>query len=98
MALGAVREDERDGYPRHLETFAERHRARLQEMLRAYGPGSTPASHGRYTLVGQPESLIICERMETAPFRLRSQWNKALDNVLLDDLEYAWGPRTRLSR
>ncbi|MFD9271474.1 hypothetical protein ACFWB1_34685 [Streptomyces goshikiensis] len=49
-------------------------------------------------LAAQPESLIICERMESAPFLLRSRWGKALEAVLLDDLEVAWGPRTRLSR
>ncbi|MFI8769545.1 hypothetical protein ACIGN6_32200 [Streptomyces sp. NPDC053792] len=97
-ALGAVREDERAGYPERLEAFAEQHRARLEELLRAYGPGSAPASHGRYMLAGQPESLIVCERMEAVPFLLRSRWDEALEAVLLDDLEFAWGPRTRLSR
>lgn len=98
VALSAVREDERAGYAQRLEEFAEQHRERLEELLRAYGPGSTPASHGRYMLAGQPESLIVCERMEAAPFLLRSRWDKALEAALLDDLEFAWGPRTRLSR
>jgi hypothetical protein len=70
-----VHEDERAGHVERLEAFAEQHHESLEEMPRAYGPGSTPASHGRYLLVGQPESLIICERMETAPFLLRSRWN-----------------------
>ncbi|MGW0647326.1 hypothetical protein ACWD4T_00735 [Streptomyces umbrinus] len=98
VALSAVREDERADYVRRLETFADRHRERLEEMLRAYGPGSTPASHGRYMLVGQPESLTICERMETAPFHLRASWDGELEDILLDDLEFVWGPRIRLSR
>ncbi|MET9324081.1 hypothetical protein ABZX75_28520 [Streptomyces sp. NPDC003038] len=98
VALGAVREDERAGYVERLEAFVEQHRARLEALLRAYGPGSAPASHGRYMLAGQPESLIICERMEAVPFLLRSRWDNALEAVLLDDLEFAWGPRTRLSR
>ncbi|MFJ2616104.1 MULTISPECIES: hypothetical protein [unclassified Streptomyces] len=58
MALSAVREDERDGYMQRLEAFAEQHSERFQELLCAYGPGSAPAEHGRYALVGQPESLI----------------------------------------
>ncbi|MFD5935702.1 hypothetical protein [Streptomyces sp. NPDC060333] len=98
VALSAVREDERAGYVERLQAFAEQHRARLEELLRSYGPGSRPAEHGRYMLAGQPESLIVCERMETAPFLLRGRWQKALETVLLDDLEFAWGPRTRLSR
>ncbi|MET9568461.1 hypothetical protein ABZY34_04830 [Streptomyces virginiae] len=98
VALSAVRKDERAGYVQRLEAFADRHRGRLQELLRAYGPDSKPASHGRYMMASQPESLIICERMDTAPFLLPSRWDKALETVLLDDLEFAWGPATRLSR
>ena len=98
VALSAVREDERAGYVQRLEAFTERFRGRLEELLRAYGPGSAPAAHGRYMLVGQPESLIICERMESAPFLLRGRWKEELEHVLLDDLEFAWGPRTRLNR
>ncbi|MFF8786675.1 hypothetical protein [Streptomyces sp. NPDC015125] len=98
VALSAVRDKEREGYTERLETFVKQHRARLEELLRAYGPGSKPASHGRYALVGQPETLAILERMETNPFGLRAQWEKELETVLLDDLEFAWGPRIRLSR
>ncbi|WP_434598012.1 hypothetical protein [Streptomyces sp. A5-4] len=98
VALSAVRRNERDGYAQRLEAFAEQHREHLAELLRAYGPGSRPASRGRYALIGQPETLIICERMEAAPFLLRSRWEKELEDVLLDDLEFVWGPRIRLSR
>ncbi|MCX5205978.1 hypothetical protein OG897_31730 [Streptomyces sp. NBC_00237] len=76
----------------------EQHRARLEEMLRAYGRGSTPASHGRYALIGQPETLVILEQMETNPFALRGRWDEEEEGVLLDDLAYGWGPRIRLSR
>ncbi|WP_328335730.1 MULTISPECIES: hypothetical protein [unclassified Streptomyces] len=98
VALSTVRTEERDGYIERLEAFVEQHRARLEELLRAYGPGSRPASHGRYALVGQPETLVILERMETKPFALRSHWEKKLEDALLDDLEFAWGPRIRHSR
>ncbi|MFF7342052.1 hypothetical protein ACFZAT_32710 [Streptomyces sp. NPDC008163] len=97
-ALSAVANDERAGYIERLEAFVEDHRARLEELLRAYGPGSRPASHGRYALVGQPETLVILERMEAAPFLLRGRWEEELETVFLDDLEFAWGPRIRLSR
>ncbi|MBV7674089.1 hypothetical protein STHAL_32090 [Streptomyces halstedii] len=98
VALSAVRPEECDGYIERLEAFVERHRARLEKMLSTYGPGSRPASHGRYALIGQPETLVILERMETAPFLLRSRWEEELEIVFLDDLEFVWGPRTRLSR
>lgn len=74
------------------------HRARLEEMLRTHGQGSRPASHGRYALIRQPETLVILERMETGPFLLRGQWEKELETVFLGDLEFVRGPRVRLSR
>ncbi|MEG8281010.1 hypothetical protein [Streptomyces sp. AHA2] len=98
VALSAVGDEERAGYIERLEAFVKKHRDRLEELLRAYGPGSTPASHGRYALVGQPETLVILERMEAAPFLLRGRWEEELETVFLDDLEFAWGPRIRLSR
>ncbi|MEU4173372.1 hypothetical protein AB0F46_41940 [Streptomyces sp. NPDC026665] len=98
VGLSAVGNEERAGYIARLEAFVEEHRARLEELLCAYGPGSTPASHGRYALVGQPETLVILERMETCPLALRSRWEQELETVFLDDLEFAWGPRICLSR
>ncbi|MFD8727800.1 hypothetical protein [Streptomyces sp. NPDC059611] len=97
-ALSAVRPEEYDGYAGRLEEFAQQHRARLEDLLRAYGPGSTPASHGRYALIGQPETLVILERMETAPLLLRGTWEDREEDIFLDDLEFAWGPSVRLSR
>ncbi|MFB8020793.1 hypothetical protein ACFC36_19735 [Streptomyces rubiginosohelvolus] len=97
-ALSAVRPEEHAGYTERLEAFAQQHRERLEQLLRAYGPGSTPASHGRYALIGQPETLVILERMETAPLLLRGTWDDEEEDVFLDDLEFAWGPRIRLSR
>ncbi|MEU3466221.1 hypothetical protein ABZ721_40610 [Streptomyces sp. NPDC006733] len=93
-----MRPEEHVGYTERLEAFAKEHRVRLEELLRAYGPGSRPAAHGRYALIGQPETLVILERMETHPFALRGRWEKEEEIVLLDDLEFAWGPRLRLSR
>ncbi|MGW5498766.1 hypothetical protein [Streptomyces olivaceoviridis] len=93
-----MRTEERQGYIERLEAFVQQHRARLEELLRAYGQGSRPASRGRYALIEQPETLVTLERMETNPFGLRSQWEKEMEDVLLDDLEYAWGPPIRLSR
>ncbi|MFB7032199.1 MULTISPECIES: hypothetical protein [unclassified Streptomyces] len=99
VALEAVRDHERDGYAQRLQEFAAQHRGRLEEMVRSYGPDSALAEYGRYFLVGQPEALLIIERMENAPFLMRSRWEKAgEDGVLLDDLELAWGPPIRLSR
>ncbi|MFC8494146.1 hypothetical protein ACFUJU_25825 [Streptomyces sp. NPDC057235] len=86
------------GYIERLAAFVEEHRARLEELLRAYGPGSAPAAYGRYALIGQPETLIILERVETGPMLLRGLWKKELETVFHDDLESTWGPRLYLSR
>ncbi|MFJ5851161.1 hypothetical protein [Streptomyces sp. NPDC092903] len=98
VALSAVGPEEREGYIERLEAFVGQHRARLEEMLRTHGPGNKPASRGRYALIGQPETLVIVERMESAPFLLRGQWEEKEEIVFLDDLEFVWGPRIRLSR
>ncbi|MEU2441766.1 hypothetical protein ABZ595_37135 [Streptomyces rubradiris] len=61
VPLSAMRSEEREGYIERLQAFVEQHRTRLEELLRAYGPDSRPASHDRYALVGQPETLVILE-------------------------------------
>ncbi|MET9931164.1 MULTISPECIES: hypothetical protein [unclassified Streptomyces] len=68
---------------------AEEQHAHPEELLRAYGPGSASAAHGRYALIGQPETLVILERMETTPSLLRDRWEEKLETVFLDDLESA---------
>ncbi|MFJ4343584.1 hypothetical protein [Streptomyces sp. NPDC088915] len=47
VALGAVREGEREGYAQRLQEFAEQYRGRLEWMLRGYGPGSALAVRSR---------------------------------------------------
>ncbi|ROQ59133.1 hypothetical protein EDD93_6515 [Streptomyces sp. 840.1] len=84
VALSAVANKERAGHIERPETFVEEHRARLEELLRAYGPGGRPTSHGRYALVGQAETLVVLERMEAVPFLLRGRWEEELDTVFLE--------------
>lgn len=97
MALRAVREDERDGYVQRLEAFADQHRERLEELLRAYGPGSAPAEHGRYAL-GRPARES--DHLRTAGERpiLDAMWEDELKDILLDDLAFAWCARHRPRR
>lgn len=84
-ARGRVVRKRVTGHQKRLNTEAEVHSA--------YGPGSAPAAHGRYALVGQPETLVVCERMETARLLLYGLWEGELEDTLLDDLAYAWGAR-----
>ncbi|MDJ0466980.1 hypothetical protein [Streptomyces sp. H27-C3] len=46
----------------------------------------------------QPESLVICERLESAPLLLDGIWEGELEDVLLKDLAFAWGSRFRPGR
>lgn len=56
-----------------LEKSVDAALVRAPAPLRTLGPGSKPASHGRYALIGQPETLAILERTESAPFLMRGQ-------------------------
>ncbi|WUH88676.1 hypothetical protein OG900_38910 [Streptomyces sp. NBC_00433] len=47
--------------------------------MRVYGPGSAPATYGRYALVGQPEGLVVYERMENARQLLYGLWDGELE-------------------
>ncbi|MFF3624942.1 hypothetical protein [Streptomyces sp. NPDC002467] len=47
-------------------------------------------------MAGQLDTLILLERMETNPFGLRGQGENELETALLDDLEFARGPRIHL--
>ncbi|MFJ6575390.1 hypothetical protein ACIQMY_05425 [Streptomyces sp. NPDC091368] len=53
-----------------MRAFVEEHRDRLEELPRAYG-----GSHRRSSLIGQPATLVVLERMETAAL-LRGPWKK----------------------
>ncbi|GAA2923091.1 hypothetical protein GCM10010446_04040 [Streptomyces enissocaesilis] len=57
--------------------------------MRAYGPGSRPASHSWYAFTGQPKTLVILEQMETNTSGPRGQWEKELETILPDDLDFA---------
>ncbi|MER5914996.1 hypothetical protein ABT124_32170 [Streptomyces sp. NPDC001982] len=83
-------EDETN-YPDKLAQFAERHRDRLQDAYRDYGPTSEHfLTHGRYVLASQPESLIIFERLSAAKMLLRGIWKDQLSYTLLSDMAEIW--------
>ncbi|MFD5734614.1 hypothetical protein ACFWIY_17530 [Streptomyces sioyaensis] len=98
MVLATVRVEEQDGHVRRLEEFAERHLGRLEEILRRYGPGTAPAECGRFALVGQPESLVICERLESAPMSLQGLWDGELETPCWTTWPWACGSRHLLGR
>jgi ppGpp synthetase/RelA/SpoT-type nucleotidyltranferase len=75
-----------------LPEFSDTHQAHLRKVYRQYGASSEFASHGKYILAGQPESIVIFELFECQRHALRQAWEEAdLPDSLLDDLADVWG-------
>ncbi|MFK0259047.1 hypothetical protein [Streptomyces sp. NPDC090445] len=90
--LGTLTTRQRTGYAGQLTRFADAHRARLERMYAEYGPGSTIAIHGRYSLLHSPTSIAVLERLLTAATALREEWDAAeLPPAWLEGLTTAWG-------
>ncbi|WP_199550274.1 hypothetical protein [Streptomyces sp. N35] len=90
--------DNTAAYGSQLAEFTEHFHARLERNLADYGPTSAHAlkhgRYGRYRLAGQPESLIVFERLSQvrSRFRLRSAWNDSeLPETMLTDMGQIWG-------
>ncbi|MFF8848242.1 hypothetical protein ACF08N_37215 [Streptomyces sp. NPDC015127] len=90
--LGTMNSRQRAAYAGRLAEFASDNRVRLERLYEQYGPGSTIAIHGRYTLIHSPTSLAVLERLATAPSALREEWDAAeLPPAWLQGLTTAWG-------
>ncbi|WP_404962473.1 hypothetical protein [Streptomyces sp. 147326] len=89
--LGTMSPRQRAGYAGRLTEFAAAHRARLERMFAAYGPGSAITLHGRFSLLHSTTSIAVLERLVAAPQELRDEWDAAaLPPAWLDGLTTAW--------
>ncbi|MGW0395314.1 hypothetical protein ACWDYJ_31430 [Streptomyces sp. NPDC003042] len=89
--LGTMSPRQRAGYTGRLTEFATAHRARLERLFAAYGPGSATTVHGRYSLLHSATSIAVLERLAAAPQELREEWDAAeLPPAWLDGLTTAW--------
>ncbi|WP_370410080.1 hypothetical protein [Streptomyces fradiae] len=89
--LGTMTARQRAAYAGRLTRFAEDGRERVARMYAEYGPGSTIAIHGRYSLLHSPTSIAVLERLLTTPEELRVEWDAAeLPPAWLDGLTRAW--------
>lgn len=89
--LGTMTSRQRAGYAGRLAEFASAHRVRLERLYAEYGPGSTIAIHGRYSLLHSPTSIAVLERLAAAPSALREEWDAAeLPPAWLEGLKTAW--------
>ena len=80
-----------DDYHDALGTFARDNDAKLRDVYEQYGPLSAAHQAGSYVLVGQPESVVVFERLTHAPEALRDAWDDALPADLLDEAASVWG-------
>lgn len=91
VVLKCVSVDEQGGYVRRLEAFAETSRERLVKLYSRYGPGGAFADESHCYLTHQPESVVICERLDTVPMWLDGVWNDEIDaELVLDRFAKYW--------
>ncbi|WP_019061499.1 hypothetical protein [Streptomyces prunicolor] len=91
LVLATMAEEETAGYPERLALFAEQQGERLRQVYREFGPGSPLAGHGRYTLVGEPVSVALFERLDAVPQLLLGTLQGELPEVWVADVASAWG-------
>jgi hypothetical protein len=90
VVLTAVGAEEQAGYVARLEDFAARNRDRLAELYRKYGPGGDLAALDLSGLTDQPESLVICERLDAGPLWLEGVWEGELEESMLERFARLW--------
>lgn len=90
VALLSVSAEDQAGYPQQLEIFAEQNRDRLTALYRKYGPGGRLTELDRSGLAQQPESVVLCERIDTSPLWLEGVWDGELDESLLERFGSIW--------
>lgn len=90
VALGAMRQSEAGGYVEWLEEFVQANRVRFERLYRVYGHGGLYPD-GVYDLAAWPESVVLCERIESVPMWLDGLWDAADYSALrLERLSEAW--------
>jgi len=69
-----------------LDDFVEHNREKLEEIFRDYAEDERCNP-----LLFQPETLLVFERLDKDPFRLKEVWARALPLELLESLAAIWG-------
>jgi hypothetical protein len=90
VVLTAVAAEDQAGYAAQLEDFAACNRDRLTELYRKYGPGGELAVLERSGLIDQPESIVICERLDAAPMWLQGAWDGETEELMLERSTELW--------
>ncbi len=82
---------DRDAFPDRLHEFAQTNAARLTRMYEEYGAESEIGKQGLYPLVGQPESVVLLQRLSEKPALTHELWAQHLPEGLLTDVQDAYG-------
>lgn len=91
VVLKSVSAEEQESYVTQLEAFAEANRERLGQLYGKYGPGGKFGDESRCYLTHQPESVVVCERLDTVPMWLTSVWNNEIDaETVLERFTHLW--------
>ncbi|SKK33446.1 Uncharacterised protein [Mycobacteroides abscessus subsp. abscessus] len=79
--------------PAALSAFVSEHRPQILSALRDYGPGSALFETGAfaYSLFGQPECLIIWERIHAVPLALTATVRGSEIEPAVETLAAVWG-------
>ncbi len=79
--------------PASLSTFVSKYRSQILAALREYGPGSALFETGAfaYSLFGQPECLILWERIHTARLALTATVRGSEIAPAVETLADVWG-------
>lgn len=80
-----------EAYQMRLAEFAALNDDKLRGVYEQYGPSSAAHLAGHYLILGQPESVVVFERLAAAPEALRAAWDDALPATLLDEAASVWG-------
>jgi hypothetical protein len=66
-------------------------RERLVQLYGKYGPGGKFTDESHCYLTHQPESVVVCERLDSVPMWLEAVWNDELDaEVTLERFTKHW--------
>jgi hypothetical protein len=78
--------EELEGFGSLLDDFVKHNREKLEEIFRDYAQDERCNP-----LLFQPETLLVFERLDKDPFRLKELWARALPAELLESLAAIWG-------
>lgn len=91
IVIDSIPTELRAQYPERLKAFVASHRDKLSELFGMYGVYSDFGSQYAYWLFGQPEALVVLERIQAAPQTLADAVAGSEIEDAVKHLYAAWG-------